>query len=99
MKPATLVPRVHLLVCGNARASEDPLRSGCGAAGPPVFDALKAAVLGAGLGRAVWVTRTRCLGHCPRVGCAVVVHPRNAHRVEVTVDDVPALLRDALSVP
>lgn len=99
MKPAAFAPRVHLLVCANARAADDPLRSGCGAAGPAVFAALKSAVLGAGAARGVWVTRTACLGHCPRVGCAVVIHPRNEHRVEVTADDAPALLREVLRAP
>ncbi len=99
MKVSPLRPASHVLVCVNARGPDDPLRSGCGAAGPAVFSSLKRAALGAGLASRVWVTSTGCLGHCPRVGCSVVIHPQNVHLVEVTDADVPALVARALHSP
>lgn len=94
MKESPLRPRVHVLVCTNARRPDDPLRSGCGASGPEVFATLKRAT--AGIASRVWVTATGCLGHCPRSGCAVAIHPRNEHLVEVVAEDVPAVLAQAL---
>lgn len=99
MKVAALRPESHVLVCVNAREPDDPLRSGCGAAGPAVFSALKRATLGAGFAARVWVTSTGCLGHCPRAGCSVVMHPQNVHLVEVTDGDVPAIVARALHSP
>ena len=94
MRPSPLRPRVHVLVCTNARRPDDPLRSGCGASGPEVFATLKRAT--AGVAARVWVTATGCLGHCPRSGCAVAIHPHNEHLVEVIAEDVPAVLAQAL---
>ena len=96
MRASALRPRVHVLVCTNARRPDDPLRSGCGASGPEVFARLKRAAAEARLGASAWVTATGCLGHCPARGCAVAIHPHNEHLVEVVVDDVPAVLTRAL---
>lgn len=82
-------------MCTNARAPDDPLRSGCGAAGPQVYLALKSAVLRAGRTQDVWVTATGCLGHCPRRGCAVALHPSNTQLVEVEAPDAAAVLHAA----
>ncbi len=90
-------PLAQLFVCTNARRPDDPLRSGCGAAGPVVFQSLKKRVLGAGLGARVWVTSTGCQGQCPAHGCAVVLQPRDEHLVEVSEGDVDALLQRALT--
>jgi hypothetical protein len=90
VRPAGLTPRGQVFVCTNARAPDDPLRSACGAHGPEVFRALKAAQLGRS---GVWVTATGCQGHCPPAGCAVALHPDNTHLVDVTAGDVPVLLR------
>lgn len=90
MKPAPLQPRVQVFVCAHARGPDDPLRSGCGEAGPAVFAALKAATLrSAG---SVWITRTGCMGLCPPRGCSVAVEPDHRHYVEVEARDVPRLL-------
>lgn len=97
MKRSTLRPRVHLFVCTHARRGDDPLRSGCGAAGPGVFSALKRRTLAGGLASRVWITSTGCLGHCPPAGCTVTVHPSNVHLVEVTEADVDVILRDELT--
>jgi len=94
MRPSTMRPRVHVLVCTHARRSDDPLRSGCGEGGPAVFEAMKRET--AGVASRVWVTATGCLGHCPRRGCAVAIHPHNEHLVEVVAEDVPAVLAQAL---
>lgn len=95
MKPASFRPRVHLFVCANRRSDEDPLGSGCGERGERVFRALKDATRASGLVSAVWVTRTHCLGLCPKTGCAVAAFaggrdPR--HLVEVEPEDVDAVL-------
>lgn len=92
MRPSTLRPRRQVFVCTNARGESDPLRSGCGEAGPGVFTALRSGALRAGLSRDLWVTRSGCLGHCPAQGCAVVLHPQNRHLVEVEVGDVAQVL-------
>ena len=98
VKDAPLQPRVQVFVCGHARAADDPLRSGCGESGPAVFGALKRATVGGGIAARAWVTATGCLGHCPGRGCAVAIHPRNEHLVEVVEGDVPAVLERALGI-
>lgn len=97
MRPARLRPLRQIFVCTNRRGDDDPLRSGCGDAGPAVFTALKSAALRAASPRDVWVTATRCLGHCPPRGCAVAMHPQNVHLVEVEAGDVDAVLHAALA--
>jgi len=92
VKRAPLQPRVQVFVCTHARAADDPLRSGCGDAGPAVFAALKSATLTAGVSGTVWITRTGCMGLCPPTGCSVAVEPAHSHYVEVEAADVPALL-------
>ena len=99
MKPTSLRPTAQIFVCTNARAPDDPLTSGCGAAGPEVFRTLKTLALGAVGGGRVWVTATGCLGHCPRTGCSAVIHPHNLHYVQVTPRDAPALLEVAMTPP
>lgn len=99
MKAAALRPLAQVFVCTNARRSGDPLRSGCGAAGPALFAALKRLALEGGLAGRVWVTATGCQGHCPRAGCAVSLQPHNDHRIEATEADARDILRDALAPP
>ena len=62
-----------MFVCTNARAPTDPLKSGCGAAGPALVDAVRALASQVGATRDLWVSRAGCLGHCPREGCDVAV--------------------------
>ncbi len=95
MRQGTMRPRAQLFVCVNARRTDDPLRSGCGDAGPALFTALKRETLRAGLATELWVTATACLGHCPRTGCSVTLHPRNEHWIEAHEADAAALLRRA----
>lgn len=99
MRPARLRPLRQIFVCTNRRADDDPLRSSCGAVGPGLYVALKSAVLRSSVGRDVWVTATGCLGHCPRRGGSVVIHPLNEHLVEVDASDVAAILQAATAAP
>lgn len=90
---APLQPRLHLFVCANRREGS-PLGPGCGANGEEVYGALKSAVARIPGGTvAIWVTKTHCLGICPKRGCTVARYPSARPIVmEVTPDDVPALL-------
>lgn len=90
-------PLRQVFVCTHARAEDDPLRSGCGAAGPALFAALKRAVLAGGAASRVWVTATRCMGHCPPEGCSVALHPDNEHWIACTEGDAREILRAALA--
>ena len=92
MRPSSFRPRRQLFVCTNPRGTDDPLRSGCGEEGPKVFTALKSLSLRRGVTRDLWISASRCLGHCPASGCAVSLHPENLHLVEVTAADVPEVL-------
>ena len=96
MRVAPLAPKLHLFVCANRRAADDPLGAGCGDAGDAVFDALKAEVARRGIYRAAWVTRTQCLGLCPKRGCSVAVYPKGAIVIEAEASDAPALFQAAL---
>jgi predicted metal-binding protein len=97
MRPTSARPIAQVFVCTNARAPDDPLRSGCGAAGPALFAALKRRVIDGGVAARVWVTATGCQGHCPRAGCAVTLHPKNEHLIEAAEPDAPDILRAALT--
>ncbi len=96
MKRASLEPTVQLFVCTNARDANDPLKSGCGAHGPGVYQAVKREVARRGRVGDVWVTRTLCLGHCPREGCSVAIEPSREQWVEVRDEDVTTLVDRAL---
>jgi (2Fe-2S) ferredoxin len=67
-------PRVHLFVCANRREGS-PLGPGCGDRGEAVYAALKEEVARRGRVSDVWVTKTHCLGICPKRGCTVARHP------------------------
>jgi (2Fe-2S) ferredoxin len=97
MRPAPLAPAVHLFVCVNRRREGDPLGAGCGDAGDAVFESMKAEVAKRGAYRAVWVTRTLCLGQCPKRGCTVATYPRQRIVSEVEVADAPALFASAIA--
>jgi (2Fe-2S) ferredoxin len=96
MKPAAMKPTVQLFVCTNNRDANDPLKSGCGAHGPGVYQAMKREVARRGRMVDVWVTRTLCLGQCPPVGCSVAIEPAREQWVEVRESDVTALLDRAI---
>jgi (2Fe-2S) ferredoxin len=88
-------PRAHLFVCANRREGS-PLGPGCGAGGDAVYDAMKREVAERGLVSEVWITRTQCLGVCPKAGATVACYPSDAPiRAGVTPDDVKALFEEA----
>jgi len=97
VRPAGARPIAQVFVCTHARRPDDPLRSGCGAAGPALFATLKRLVIDGGVASRVWVTATGCQGHCPREGCAVTLYPKNEHLVEAAEPDARELLRAALT--
>ncbi len=87
--------RVHLFVCVNARAPNDPLGPGCGARGAAVYAKLKDEVARRGEVQSVWVTRTFCLGVCPSEACTVAVYPKGEIVRIRTISDATALLEGA----
>jgi (2Fe-2S) ferredoxin len=91
MRPYPNLPKTHFFVCANRRAADDPLGPGCADQGDAVYAAMKDEVARRGAFRAVWVTRTHCLGVCPKRGCTVAVYPRGRVVAEVDVADARAL--------
>jgi (2Fe-2S) ferredoxin len=92
-------PRFHLFVCANRREGS-PLGPGCGDRGEAVFDAVKREVFARGLVNPVWVTKTHCLGICPKQGatCARYPAPPGGPIVtDVEPHDVTALVDEALT--
>ena len=58
-------PRLHLFICANRREGF-PLGPGCGDRGDAVYDALKREVAVRGAVATTWITKTFCLGICPK---------------------------------
>jgi len=84
--------RLHLFVCVNERAPNDPLGPGCGARGAAVYAALKDEVARRGEIASVWVTRTFCMGVCPTEGCTVAAYPPGEIVRIRTIDEAKAFL-------
>ena len=96
MREATR-PRLHLLVCGNRREGS-PLGPGCGERGDVLYEALKAEVARTRRFTEVWVTKTQCLGICPKEGATVARYPSERPILtDVGVADVATLLAPAES--
>jgi (2Fe-2S) ferredoxin len=91
-------PRAHLFVCTNRREAS-PLGPGCGEHGDALYDALKREVGARGLVADVWVTRTQCLGVCPREGATVARYPNAEIVADAHASDAAALLDSALAAP
>lgn len=96
MKGSSLVPASHLFVCANRRPENDPLGPGCGDHGEQVYAAMKGAVAARRSFGTTWVTKTACLGLCPKHGATVACYrsspgdPAGGRLyVDVTIDDVP----------
>ncbi|MDB5219979.1 MAG: hypothetical protein JWO86_7906 [Myxococcaceae bacterium] len=88
-------PRLHLFVCANRREGS-PLGPGCGERGEALYDALKEAVATRRAFAAIWVTKTHCLGICPKRGATVARYPSpEPILADVEVGDVEALLAGA----
>jgi (2Fe-2S) ferredoxin len=96
MQPIRLLPQVHLFVCANRREAGSPLGTGCADAGDGVYDALKAEVAHRGLVRAAWVTKTHCLGICPKEGATVAAYPKQAMWAGAFAEDAGMLIDQAL---
>jgi hypothetical protein len=91
MRSFSPLPKVHFFVCANRRTPGDPLGPGCGDQGDAVYAALKNEVARRGAFRAVWVTRTHCLGVCPKRGCTVAVYPQAKVLAEVEAAEAAPL--------
>jgi hypothetical protein len=96
MQPVRLLPSIHLFVCANRREAGSPLGPGCAEDGDAVYDGLKREVTRRGLVRSVWVTKTQCLGICPKAGATAAAYPDQRLWAGAKVDDVPALLDQAI---
>jgi (2Fe-2S) ferredoxin len=97
MRSYPSLPKVHFFVCANRRPAGDPLGPGCGDHGDAVYAGLKDEVARHGAFRAVWVTRTHCLGVCPKRGCTVAVYPRAKVLAEVEPADVGPLFANEVA--
>jgi hypothetical protein len=93
-----LAPRVHLFVCANRREGS-PLGPGCGDHGDALYQSLKREVAARGVVSDVWVTRTHCLGICPKRGATIAIYPcaPDPVRADVVADDAAAILDEALA--
>lgn len=94
MQRSALAPRLHLFVCANRRAANDPLGPGCGDAGEATHAALKSEIAARGAYRAIWATKTYCLGLCPKRGCTVAAYASSVGTLftEVEASDAAMLL-------
>lgn len=92
MRAAPTTPRLHLFVCANRRASDSLLGRGCAEAGEAVFDAFKGEVSLRRRFADIWITKTHCLGLCPREGATVASYPEGRFFTEVFAVDARALL-------
>jgi len=85
-------PRLHLFVCANRREGS-PLGPGCGERGDALYDALKERVASRRSFAEIWVTKTHCLGICPKRGATVARYPSaEPIRSDVELADADALL-------
>jgi hypothetical protein len=93
MRAATR-PRLHLFVCANRREGS-PLGPGCADHGDALYDALKSEVATRRKVAEIWITKTHCLGICPRYGAAVARYPGSEPILaDVEISDIPALLAE-----
>jgi hypothetical protein len=93
-------PRLHVFVCANRREGS-PLGPGCGERGDELYDALKREVARRFAVGTTWITKTHCLGICPKSGATVARYSCNAGAIvtEATTADVDALLRPLPAAP
>jgi (2Fe-2S) ferredoxin len=89
---ASVAPPLHLFVCAHVRDANDPLGAGCGARGEAVYSRLKDEVAARRAFNSVWVTKTHCLGICPKSGCTVAEYPRGILYRDVETADASGLL-------
>lgn len=92
---ASVAPALHLFVCANVRSANDPLGAGCGPRGEAVYARLKDEVAARRAFASVWVTKTHCLGICPKSGCTVAEYPRGLIYRDVETGEAAGLLGPA----
>lgn len=63
-------PRLHVFVCANRREGS-PLGPGCAERGDALYSALKDEVAARRKFAEIWITKTHCLGICPKQGATV----------------------------
>ena len=93
MQRAVLAPTAHIFVCANSRPEDDPLGPGCSRHGELLFLELKREVARRGALSTIWVTKTHCLGICPKVGATCAIYPKQHIVTEAVPSDAPALVR------
>jgi (2Fe-2S) ferredoxin len=100
MRPVRLSPKLHVFVCANQRPADSPLGPGCGNHGDAVFLRMKDEVARRKAFATIWVTKTSCLGVCPKHGATVAIYPARTAALfeEVEVDDAVALLDRAAAL-
>jgi (2Fe-2S) ferredoxin len=94
MREQKQVPTIHFFVCANRRDETSPLGAGCAERGEEVYAALKKRVAEKGAYAAVWITKTHCLGICPKQGCTIAVYPEQTIVSEVSPGDALAMLEE-----
>jgi len=99
MRDAPLLPRLHFFICANRRPDDSPLGPGCADHGEEIFDTLKDEVDRRSLFADIWVTKTHCLGICPREGATLAVYPSGRIVTEVSRDDARALFTSHVGEP
>ena len=92
VREALPAPPLHLFVCANRREEGSPLGPGCGDNGEALYMELKRRVARRGAHTTIWVTKTHCLGVCPKVGATVAIYPAGRVLADVDVADADALL-------
>jgi (2Fe-2S) ferredoxin len=85
----------HILVCVNDRSDG---RWSCGHhEGLAIYEALKAHVKSHGLVQKVWVSRTGCLGLCPKEGVLLKVDPGDTWYEGLTLAELPSWIETQLA--
>ena len=91
VRDSGLRPKLHLFVCGNRRDDASPLGTGCAERGDALYEELKREVAARGAYTRVWVTKTHCLGVCPKTGATVAIYPSGRIVADVLLGDAPGL--------
>lgn len=82
----------HIFVCVNRRAEDNPLGGGCGQRGDDLHAALLAEIGRQRLYTSVWLSRSYCVGACPRKGAAVALAPGDTVLTEALPADAAEIV-------
>lgn len=91
MRLIDFAPQVHFFVCANRRDASSPLGAGCGDEGDALYDALKKEVARHQEHARVWITKTSCMGVCPKQGATCARYPRARIFTDVKAADAHVL--------